>query len=59
MSSACSGTGFPAGWTTATPGVTYWFVTEAIKREFGASYVMTDYQVSNGLVYGIYTVLSD
>jgi len=59
VSSACSGTGFPAGWTTATPGVTYWFVTEEIKREFGASYVMTDYQVSNGLVYGIYTVLSD
>ncbi|CAG2201578.1 unnamed protein product [Mytilus edulis] len=50
--SACTGSGFPAEWTTATAGVTYWFVTEAIKRQFTSSYTITDYQTSDGSAYG-------
>ena len=54
MLSACTGSGFPAEWTTATAGVTYWFVTEAIKRQFTSSYTITDYQTSDGSAYGKY-----
>ncbi|CAC5395516.1 unnamed protein product [Mytilus coruscus] len=50
--SACTGSGFPAEWTTATAGVTYWFVTDAIKRQFTSSYTITDYQTSDGSAYG-------
>ncbi|CAC5423778.1 unnamed protein product [Mytilus coruscus] len=52
VSPACTGKGFPVEWTTATAGVTYWYVTPIIKRQFTAGYSVTDYYTTNGLAIG-------
>ncbi|CAG2209915.1 unnamed protein product [Mytilus edulis] len=48
VSTACLGKGFPVEWTTATAGVTYWFATPIIKRQFTAGYSVMDYYTTDG-----------
>ncbi|XP_063398027.1 uncharacterized protein LOC134682984 [Mytilus trossulus] len=52
VSPACISKGFPVEWTTATEGVTYWYVTPIIKRQFTAGYSVIDYYTTKGLAMG-------
>ncbi|XP_076115945.1 uncharacterized protein LOC143083569 [Mytilus galloprovincialis] len=52
VSTACLGKGFPVEWTTATAGVTYWFATPIIKRQFTAGYSVMDYYTTDGSAMG-------
>ncbi|XP_071121504.1 uncharacterized protein [Mytilus edulis] len=52
VSTACIGKGFPVEWTTATAGVTYWYATPIIKRQFTAGYSVIDYYTTDGSPMG-------
>ncbi|XP_076113640.1 uncharacterized protein LOC143081850 [Mytilus galloprovincialis] len=52
VSTACTGKGFPVEWTTATAGVTYWYATPIIKRQFTAGYSVIDYYTTDGSAMG-------